>query len=105
MPLRHCPRFFQEPNIKAGSPTTSATTDVACTARCNVGEHSTRHHAMNRAWRAALAAVAVGEVILGDKEKAGEYKKYNGAPRAVRRVVPRRVLASVAVCVFPPINM
>ena len=33
--------------------------------------------ATNRAWRAALAAVAVGEVILGDKEKAGEYKKYN----------------------------
>ena len=47
--------------------------DVAC----NAGEHSTRHHATNRAWRAALAAVAVGEVILGDKEKAGEYKKYN----------------------------
>ena len=47
--------------------------DVAC----NVGEHSTRHHATNRAWRAALAAVAVGEVVLGDKEKAGEYKKYN----------------------------
>ena len=44
---------------------------------CNAGEHSTRHHATNRAWRAALAAVAVGEVILGDKEKAGEYKKYN----------------------------
>ena len=39
--------------------------DVAC----NAGEHSTRHHATNRAWRAALAAVAVGEVILGDKEK------------------------------------
>ena len=33
--------------------------------------------ATNRAWRAALAAVAVGEVILCDKEKAGEYKKYN----------------------------
>ena len=47
--------------------------DVAC----NVGEHSTRHHATNRAWRAALAAVAIGEVVLGDKEKAGEYKKYN----------------------------
>ena len=27
--------------------------------------------------QAALAAVAVGEVILGDKEKAGGYKKYN----------------------------
>jgi hypothetical protein len=44
---------------------------------CNAGEHSTRHHAANRAWRSALAAVAIGEVILGDKEKAGEYKKYN----------------------------
>ena len=33
--------------------------------------------AANRAWRSALAAVAIGEVILGDKEKAGEYKKYN----------------------------
>ena len=29
-----------------------------------------------RAWRSALAAVAIGEVILGDKEKAGETKKY-----------------------------
>ena len=36
-----------------------------------------RVNARNRAWCAALAAVAVGEVILGDKEKAGEYKKYN----------------------------
>ena len=44
---------------------------------CNEGEHSTRHHATNRAWRAALAAVAIGPVILGDKEKADEYKKYN----------------------------
>ena len=78
MPLRHCPRFFQEPNIKAGSPTTSATTDVACTARCNVGDAlDAAPHATNRAWRDALAAVAVGEVILCDKEKAGEYKKYN----------------------------
>jgi hypothetical protein len=34
-----------------------------------------RHHAANRAWRSALAAVTIGEVILGDKEKAGEYKK------------------------------
>ena len=42
---------------------------------CNAGEHSTRHHATNRAWRAALAAVAIGPVILGDKEKADEYKK------------------------------
>ena len=39
---------------------------------CNAGEHSTRHHATNRAWRAALAAVAIGEVIIGDKKKAGE---------------------------------
>ena len=35
---------------------------------CNSGEHSTRHHATNRAWRDACAAVAIGAVILGDKE-------------------------------------
>ena len=44
---------------------------------CNSGEHSTRHHATNRAWRDACAAVAIGAVILGDKEKADEYKQYN----------------------------
>ena len=44
---------------------------------CNAGEHSTRHHATNRAWRAALAAVAIGPVILGDKENADAYKQYN----------------------------
>lgn len=45
---------------------------------CNSGEHSTRHpHATNRAWRDACAAVAIGVVILGDKEKADEYKQYN----------------------------
>ena len=55
---------------------TGVTTEVCVQSiACNAGEHSTRHHATNRAWRAALAAVAVGEVILGDKEKAGEYKK------------------------------
>jgi hypothetical protein len=37
---------------------------------CNAGEHSTRHHAANRAWRSALAAVAIGEVILGDKAES-----------------------------------
>ena len=41
------------------------------------GEHSTRHHATNRAWRDACAAVAIGAVLLGDKEKADEYKQYN----------------------------
>ena len=46
-------------------------------AACNDGEHSTRHHATNRAWRDACAAVAIGAVILGDKEKADEYKQYN----------------------------
>ena len=46
-------------------------------ASCNGGEHSTRHHATNRAWRDALAAVATGTVLLGDKEEADKYKKYN----------------------------
>ena len=40
-------------------------------------EHSTRHHATNRAWRDALAAVATGTVLLGDKQEADKYKKYN----------------------------
>ena len=44
---------------------------------CNSGEHSTRHHATNRAWRAALAAVAIGPVLLGDKQEADKYKQYN----------------------------
>ena len=44
---------------------------------CNEGEHSTRHHATNRAWRDALAAVATGTVLLGDKQEADKYKKYN----------------------------
>ena len=44
---------------------------------CNLGEHSTRHHATNRAWRDALAAVAIGAVDLGDKGEADKYKQYN----------------------------
>ena len=44
---------------------------------CNSGEHSTRHHATNRAWRDALAAVATGTVLLGDKQEAHKYKQYN----------------------------
>ena len=39
-------------------------------AACNLGEHSRRHHATNRAWRDALAAVATGTVLLGDKQEA-----------------------------------
>ena len=46
-------------------------------AACNTGEHSTRHHATNRAWRDALAAVATGTVLLGDKQEAHKYKQYN----------------------------
>ena len=46
-------------------------------AACNGGEHSTRHHATNRAWRDALAAVATGTVLLGDKEEEAKYKQYN----------------------------
>jgi hypothetical protein len=46
-------------------------------AMCNAGEHSTRHHAVNRAWRDCLAAVAVGPVLLGDKQEADRYKQYN----------------------------
>jgi len=46
-------------------------------AACNSGEHSTRHHATNRAWRDALAAVAIGTVLLGDKQEAGRYTQYN----------------------------
>ena len=42
-----------------------------------LGEHSTRHHATNRAWRDALAAVAIGAVDLGDKGEADKYKQYN----------------------------
>ena len=44
---------------------------------CNSGEHTTRHHATNRAWRDALAAVATGTVLLGDKQEAERYKQYN----------------------------
>ena len=44
---------------------------------CNEGEHSTRHHAVNRAWQRALAAVATGSVLLGDKEEKDKYKMYN----------------------------
>ena len=46
-------------------------------ALCNDGEHSSRHHAVNRAWRDALAAVATGAVLLGDKQEADKYKQYN----------------------------
>ena len=46
-------------------------------AACNDGEHSSRHHAVNRAWRDALAAVATGAVLLGDKQEADKYKQYN----------------------------
>ena len=46
-------------------------------AACNLGEHSRRHHATNRAWRDALAAVATGTVILGDKQEADKYRQYN----------------------------
>jgi len=46
-------------------------------AACNSGEHTTRHHATNRAWRDALAAVATGTVLLGDKQEAEKYKQYN----------------------------
>ena len=46
-------------------------------AACNSGEHTTRHHATNRAWRDALAAVATGTVLLGDKQEAERYKQYN----------------------------
>ena len=46
-------------------------------AACNEGQHSTRHHAVNRAWRDALAAVATGAVLLGDKQEADKYKQYN----------------------------
>ena len=46
-------------------------------ASCNLGEHSRRHHATNRAWRDALAAVAIGTVLLGDKQEADKYKQYN----------------------------
>ena len=46
-------------------------------ASCNLGEHSRRHHATNRAWRDALAAVATGTVLLGDKQEADKYKQYN----------------------------
>ena len=31
----------------------------------------------NRAWRDALAAVATGTVLLGDKAEADKYKQYN----------------------------
>ena len=33
-------------------------------AACNEGQHSTRHHAVNRAWHAALSAVATGPSSL-----------------------------------------
>ena len=46
-------------------------------ALCNGGEHGTRHHAVNRAWQRALAAVATGSVLLGDKEEKDKYKMYN----------------------------
>ena len=46
-------------------------------ALCNEGEHGTRHHAVNRAWQRALAAVATGSVLLGDKEEKDKYKMYN----------------------------
>ena len=46
-------------------------------AACNEGQHSTRHHAVNRAWHAALSAVATGTVLLGDKQEADKYKQYN----------------------------
>ena len=46
-------------------------------AACNEGQHSTRHHAVNRAWHAALNAVATGTVLLGDKQEADKYKQYN----------------------------
>ena len=46
-------------------------------AMCNDGEHSTRHHAVNRAWHGALTAVATGTVLLGDKQEANKYKQYN----------------------------
>ena len=46
-------------------------------AACNTGEHSTRHHATNRAWRDALTAVATGTVLLGDKQEAPKYKQFN----------------------------
>ena len=39
--------------------------------------HATRHHATNRAWHRALSAVAIGPVLLGDKEQAEQYKQYN----------------------------
>ena len=32
---------------------------------------------MNRAWQRALAAVATGSVLLGDKEEKDKYKMYN----------------------------
>jgi hypothetical protein len=35
----------------------------------NQGEHTRRHNAVVRAWYNVLAAVAVGPVVLGDKEK------------------------------------
>ena len=44
---------------------------------CNGGQHNTRHHATNRAWHRALSAVAIGPVLLGDKEQAEQYKQYN----------------------------
>ena len=53
------------------------TPDPLGDAACNGGEHSTRHHATNRAWRDALAAVASGTVLLGDKGEADAYKRYN----------------------------
>ena len=46
-------------------------------AACNEGQHSTRHHAVNRAWHAALSAVATGTVLFGDKQEADKYKQYN----------------------------
>ena len=38
---------------------------------CNSGEHSTRHHATNRAWRDALAAVATGTMLLWATSSGG----------------------------------
>ena len=65
---------------KAANDTLAAagkTPDWLGDASCNLGEHSTRHHATNRAWRDALAAVATGTVLLGDKQEAHKYKQYN----------------------------
>ena len=73
------PGIRAKPSRRSDSLTSPSESECQCMASysCNGGEHSTRHHATNRAWRDALAAVATGTVLLGDKAEADKYKQYN----------------------------